>query len=81
MLAQKISISLDLGTMKFIEAYLKRHAAKNRSQVVGEALKLLQRQEQEAQLEAAYSLSAATDKLIAAEFSSAASDGLDDEAW
>lgn len=81
MLAQKISVSLDLGTMKFIEAYLKRHSVKNRSQVVGEALKLLQRQEQEAQLEAAYAMSAATDKLIAAGFSSANSDGLDDEAW
>ena len=70
MLAQKISISLDLGTMKFVEAYLKRHAAKNRSQVVGEA-----------QLETAYSMSAATDKPIAAEFSSTANDGLDHEAW
>ena len=81
MLAQKISISLDLGTMKFVDAYLKRHAEKNRSQVVSEALRLLQRQEQEAQLEAAYSMSAASDRLIAAEFSGANNDGLDHEAW
>ncbi len=81
MLAQKISISLDLGTMKFVDAYLKRHAEKNRSQVVSEALRLLQRQEQEAQLEAAYSMSAASDRLIAAEFFGANNDGLDHEAW
>lgn len=81
MLAQKISISLDTATMKFIESYLARHRGKNRSQVVGEALRLLQRQEQEAQLEAAYAMCAAPDRLIAAEFSAADNDGLDHEAW
>lgn len=81
MLAQKISVSLDLGLMQFIDAYLKRHHEKNRSQVIGDALRLLQRQEQEAQLEAAYSMSAASDRLIAAEFASADNDGLDHEAW
>ena len=81
MLAQKISISLDPATMKFIEAYLARHRDKSRSQVVGEALRLLQRHEQEAQLEMAYAMSAASDRLIAAEFLSADNDGLDHEAW
>lgn len=81
MLAQKISVSLDLGLMQFIDAYLKRHHEKNRSQVIGDALRLLQRQEQEARLEAAYSMSAASDRLIAAEFSRADNDGLDHEAW
>ena len=81
MLAQKISVSLDPVTMKFIETYLKRHGEKSRSQVIGEALRLLQRQEQEAQLEACYAMSAAPDRLIAAEFSGADNDGLDHEAW
>ena len=81
MLAQKISISLDAVTMKFVDAYLKRHGDKNRSQVVSEALQLLRRQEQEAQLEAAYSMSAASDRLIAAEFSGTDNDGLDNETW
>ena len=81
MLAQKISISLDPATMKFVETYCARHRGKNRSQVVSEALRLLQRQEQETQLEAAYAASAASDRLIAAEFSSADNDGLDHEAW
>ena len=81
MLAQKISVSLDLGLMQFVDAYLKRHREKNRSQVIGDALRLLQRHEQEAQLEAAYSMSAASDRLIAAEFARAGNDGLDHEAW
>ncbi len=81
MLAQKISVSLDAVTMKFIDTYLKRHSDKNRSQVIGEALHLLQRQEQEAQLEAAYAMSATPDRLIAAEFSAADNGGLDNESW
>ena len=67
--------------MKFVNAYLKRHTKKSRSQVVGEALRLLQRQEQEAHLESAYAQSAAADRLIAAEFSGADNDGLEHEAW
>lgn len=81
MLAQKISVSLDPLTMSFIDSYLARHRDKNRSQVVGEALRLLQRQEQEAQLETAYAASAISDRLIAAEFLGADGDGLDHEAW
>lgn len=81
MLSQKISVSLDAGTMKFIETYLSRHNGKNRSQVIGEALRLLQQKEQEAELEMAYAKSAASDRVIAAEFSGADNDGLDHEAW
>ena len=81
MVTQKISISLDRVTMKFIETYLKRHGGKRRSQVIAEALRLLQRQEQAAQLEAAYAMSAVPDRLIAAEFSGADNDGLVQEAW
>ena len=81
MLVQKISISLDPATMKFIETYLARHRDKSRSQVVGEALRLLQRQEQEAELESAYAMSATSDRLIAAECMGADSDGLDHETW
>ena len=81
MVAQKISVSLDPVTMKFIETYLKRHGRKSRSQVIAEALRLLQRQEQSAQLGAAYAMSAAPDHLIAAEFSGADNDGLVHEAW
>ncbi len=81
MLAQKISVSLDPLTMKFVDSYLARNREKNRSQVVAEALRLLQRQEQEAQLETAYTMSATSDRLIAAEFSGADNDGLDHEAW
>ena len=81
MLAQKISISLDPVIMKFVDAYLKRHKEKSRSQLIGEALRLLQRQELEAQLESAYAQSAAADRLIAAEFAGTDNDGLDHEAW
>ena len=81
MLAQKLSISLDPTTMKFVEAHLKQHKEKSRSQLIAEALRLLQRQEREAQLESAYAQSAVTDRLIAAEFSGADNDGLDHEAW
>ena len=81
MLAQKISVSLDAGTMKFINAYLQRHPGKSRSPVIGDALRQLQRQELEAQLESAYAQRATSDRLIAAEFSGADNDGLDHEAW
>ena len=81
MVTQKISVSLDRVTMKFIETYLKRHSGKSRSQVIAEALRSLQRQEQAAQLEAGYAMSAAPDRLIAAEFSGVDNDGLVHEAW
>lgn len=65
----------------YVDAYLKRHREKNRSQVIGEALRLLKRQEQEAHLETAYSMRAASGRLIAAGFAGAGHDGLDHEAW
>ena len=58
-----------------------RHREKNLSQVIGEALHLLRRQETDAPLEAAYAMSAASDRLIAAEFSDADNDGLDHQPW
>jgi antitoxin ParD1/3/4 len=81
MLAQKISISLDAGVMQFVESYLKRHRGKSRSQVVSEALQLLQQQEQEAELAAAYAMSAVTDRELAEEFAQTDQDGLTHEAW
>ncbi len=81
MLAQKISISLDSGVMQFVESYLKRHRGKNRSQVVSEALRLLQQQEREVELAAAYAMSASADKELAMEFAKTDRDGLGNETW
>ena len=67
--------------MRFVEDYRKKHTEKSRSEVFAEALRLLQRHEHEAELEAAYAQSAPADRLIAAEFDSSSADGLDDEAW
>lgn len=48
--AEKLSISLPAELSRFIEQYRADHALKNRSQVIGEALKLLRQRD----LEAAY---------------------------
>lgn len=48
--AEKLSISLPADLSRFIEQYRTDHALKNRSQVIGEALKLLRQRD----LEAAY---------------------------
>ena len=77
----KISISLDQTVMRFMESYRKRHQAKSRSQVVDEALRLLERQESERLLEQAYTESAAEDAMVNAEFETALMDGLEHEAW
>ena len=81
MFAKRITVSLEPPMMKFIDAYLARNRYKNRSQVVGAALRLLQFREQEAELEAAYAVSAMSDQLIATEFSCADRDGLDHASW
>jgi len=81
MLAHKLSVSIDAASMKFVEDYRKKHSEKSRSEVFVDALRLLQRHEQETLLEAAYAQSAPADRLIAAEFDSTIADGLDDEAW
>lgn len=72
--AEKISVSLPAGLIGFIEQYRAAHALKSRSQVIGEALELLRRQD----LEAAYreaSQESDTD------FDIALADGLSNETW
>lgn len=63
-------------SMEFVKNYLKRQIEKNRLQAISEALLLLEREEREAALEAACSMSAASDRLIAAEFFDSDNDGL-----
>ena len=75
-LSRKISVSLDLGILNFIDRYAVDHAAKGRSAVVAKALHLLQLTEQENYLAEAYAESASQDKLIAAEFDGTLADGL-----
>ena len=75
-LSQKISVSLDLGILNFIDRYAADHAAKGRSAVVAKALHLLQLTEQESYLAEAYAQSASQDKQMAAEFDATLSDGL-----
>jgi antitoxin ParD1/3/4 len=77
----KISISLDQTVMRFMESYRERHHAKSRSQVVDEALRLLERQESERLLEQAYAESAAEDAIVNAEFEGTLMDGLEHETW
>ena len=75
-LSQKISVSLDLEILNFIDRYVLEHAAKGRSAVVAKALHLLQLTEQESYLAEAYAQSANQDKQIAAEFDASLADGL-----
>ena len=75
-LSQKISVSLDLAILNFIDRYAADHSAKGRSAVVAKALRLLQLTEQESYLAEAYAQSASQDKQIAAEFDATLSDGL-----
>jgi metal-responsive CopG/Arc/MetJ family transcriptional regulator len=75
-LSQKISVSLDLGILNFIDRYAADHAAKGRSAVVAKALHLLQMTEQESYLAEAYAQSASQDKEMAAEFDATLTDGL-----
>lgn len=75
-LSQKISVSLERGTLNFIDRYAADHAAKGRSAVVAKALHLLQLTEQESYLAEAYAQSASQDKQIAAEFEATLNDGL-----
>ena len=75
-LSQKISVSLDLGILNFIDRYAADHAAKGRSAVVAKALHLLQLTEQESYLAEAYAQSASQDRQIAAEFDATLNDGL-----
>ena len=80
-LAQKISVSLDPGTLGFMEAYRIRHKSKSRSSVITEALRALEQREQERTLEWAYLQSAPSDRIVAEGFSSSDADGLADNTW
>lgn len=73
--AQKISISLPQQQCDFIETYRAEHHYKSRSEVIKEALYLLQ----QAQLESCY---LEANQEIDQAFDVTASDGIeDDEAW
>lgn len=74
MQTQKISISLPLQQYEFIELYQAEHHYKSRSEVISEALHLLQL----AQLEACY---LEANKEIDETFDSTLTDGLEDETW
>ena len=83
-LAQKISVSLDPGMLRFLEAYLASSRSKSRSAAVNEALRLLEQRENERALEVAYRESAPNDLIFAHEFESSLQDGLrgaSDETW
>ena len=75
-LSQKISVSLDISLLSFIDRYAQDHASKGRSAVVAKALQMLQLTEQENDLAEAYSQSASQDKNMAAEFEASLADGL-----
>jgi metal-responsive CopG/Arc/MetJ family transcriptional regulator len=72
--SQKISISLPSELVQFIEHYKETTGSQSRSQVIAEALSLLQTQE----LEKAYQeASAEVDEL----WETTSGDGLGDETW
>lgn len=71
---QKISISLSKPMHDFVWSYQKMHHCKSRSEVINQALYLLQ----QAQLELCYQ---AANKEIDHKFEVTTFDGLDDETW
>lgn len=74
MRVQKMSVSLPGPLFEFVEQFQAEHQLKSRSEVVSEALRLLQ----QLQLEACYK---AADEELNDDFDSTVGDGLDDEAW
>jgi Arc/MetJ-type ribon-helix-helix transcriptional regulator len=83
-LAQKLSVSLDPALVQFVDEYSARNAAKSRSAVVNQALRLMQQHERDSALELAYAQSAPADRLLAQEFAASLADGLgspDTQAW
>jgi metal-responsive CopG/Arc/MetJ family transcriptional regulator len=77
----KLSVSLDVGALAFLDQYRQRHQVGSRSKVVSIAMQALAAREQELTLEQAYAASAASDAAMNAEFSATANDGLTHEAW
>ena len=74
MAVEKLSISISVATLEFVERYRKSHSVKTRSEVVQEALALLRERE----LEGAYGEASAK---IDLDWDCLSSDGLIDEAW
>lgn len=74
MQSEKLSISLPASLARFVEHYKVSNACRSRSQVIEEALKLLQ----EKALEKAYR---EAEQESDAEWEVTVGDGLDDEAW
>lgn len=75
MLTQKLSISLPQEQYKFIESYQAEHHYKTRSEVIRDALRLLQ----QAQLEVCYHQA---NQEIENDFEAATLDGIDEnETW
>lgn len=71
---EKLSISLARTLVNFVDQYQTTHACKSRSEVVQEAIKLLQQKELEYHYKEA-------SKEIDPAFDITAADGLDDETW
>lgn len=71
---QKISISLPKSLYDFVDSYQEVHHCKSRSEVINQALYLLQQM----QLESCYK---EANKEIDKTFESTTSDGLDNETW
>ena len=74
MSAEKLSISIPVSSLKFVERYRKAHALKSRSQVIEKAIATLRERELEADYRDA-------SKEYDPAFDIANSDGLTDEAW
>ena len=51
---QKVSLSLDSSTLKYIDAYVAAHPGTNRSRVVDEAIREFRRRQIDAELERQY---------------------------
>lgn len=74
MKAEKLSVSLPVPLVQFIESYQVTHQCRSRSQVIERALELLRMQE----LEDAYRQAA---EEVDPAWESAIADGLSDETW
>lgn len=74
MQAEKLSVSLPMSLVQFIESYKVAHQYKSRSQVIQQALELLRQKE----LEAAYQQASGE---VDPDWDVTITDGLSDETW
>ncbi len=74
MQAEKLSVSLPLSLVQFIESYKTAHHYKSRSQVIQEALELLRQRE----LETAYQQAS---QEVDSDWDVTLADGLADQTW